>query len=685
MFLRLSTSVFVCVICTCLHLYASGKGTGSSTSGKEEATHPASAKSSQSLYRVMDKPLPELLEEFSSIETPVVSSADALLAQQRLSIPQLVKGGVGKRKEDIIRQYMIAEYERVIDIYKEAQIYLQNIYNNMHSSDSQSIVREQNGFHQRIDLLKNGLLRFVYDTIWTTHARRSVGPKAALVLDSYLHHAASITSLCAEGLPPRQAQRYNKAAYDLFRVSMFDLNAECLRDPEGLKPHLVGCRPEVVNGMHVFKTTSAHEPITKIFRDQVEEARHLRIPGKVAIIQGDTPIGHIMKRIPAKKHRKSSFGFLTLLNLAGFPRAESKQIIRHVSEFLTIVDGEGLRARYTFIIPCRDEVSAFRPILILLQELYPEIKEEINLILQYFRKENLVRKIKSKSKKLSLRDAPKVWEAIASAHRDYFLLVGQVTMTPELHRTFQYPQVAKLFTRANELCAAMSNYTGSVYMVQYTELKTISLQLGEILQSINLALNPPKDDVSVAEKASVEPFEHSEPQQEHYFYTPPIQGALNKEALNNARMAEAVRLRKAAAKLARNHRIDSRRARASASPQSASLVEKSQPYKLAKRSRKQKTRPKAIQNLASVEALGSHKTRVDALVAKLRAADTFSDLRDMCVEGDNLEFLEQFGCWSLRVNKSYRLVFWITKINGEDQMDPLRVGNLKFTKHYKGL
>lgn len=145
-------------------------------------------------------------------------------------------------------------------------------------------------------------------------------------------------------------------------------------------------------------------------------------------------------------------------------------------------------------------------------------------------------------------------------------------------------------------------------------------------------------------------------------------------------------LRKTLLKAAKSHKAKKPQHadKAAASPASTRTKE----LRTARQKRKEAVTKKL--KVISGEMTPELEPRVNDIRTALREANTWAELEQKLIEhvgaGHNLEWVKEFGVWSIRVNDTYRITFKILKKdNGEEYKAPLRITQVRFSKHYEGL
>lgn len=464
-------------------------------------------------------------------------------------------------------------------------------------------------------------------------------------------------------------------------MSMGDLSAEGFQDPVEIQRAIALCKEVDFKGMPVLQTPDG---LTHIFEDQVYDFKKRGHKGRVGLFKYPTPLGRLLKKLPEGRRHISQFGFLTFLNFISGGTIRSAEEINRYTPWL-LEGSKPVRKRYQFISPEDSEREGFKDYLSMRKVLCPTAVDSIQQIQDFFRQEKMVLAVKGESVDIALKRAQPVWDDVMKAHYEYYKVIAmRADMSGDNFPKMRSEEVFKLFKEANFIATLMENFSGAQYVENFERLDGVRDKIVALVDEVGLAFPAPMEPEAGKSEARL-------PESFHFFEINENALSVTAESKEKARMIEARTARKEAAKSSKNHKQDKKKAASSkgeAEPLDEERAIDREALKRAAGSRK-----KVISNfgksLLGTEYYTEHQSRVDDILTVLKRTNSIHQLSENLTKsygpGHNLEYLTDINFWSVRVNDQYRITFKVSILDDVEQNNPLRVTELKLSKHYKGI
>jgi plasmid maintenance system killer protein len=644
----------------------------SRTAPKKEGTH----------YKELDIPFDELIRRFTEFPTPEQRPLKEIIEAAKVPLATWNSGKVSPTQKNQVRQASYDECLRMLDEYDQAQNLLYNIFAQVMQNRSEyvPILQKCAGLFDGIERLQNAIIRFVWDTIETTHPD-DARPQGDLILDYFLHAAALVYSTAGGGLSGDDASRFNSKALNSFLMSMGDLSAEGFQDPVEIQREISLCKEIDFKGMSVLQTP---EGLIHIFEDQIYDFKMRGYKGPVGLFKSPTPLGRLLKNLPEGRRHLSQFGFLTFLNfISGGTIRSAEDINLYTPWFLE--GSKPVRKRYQFISPADSEREGFKDYLSMRKILCPTAVDSIQQIQDFFRQEEMALTVKGESVDVALKRAQPVWDDVMKAHHEYYQVIAmRADMSGDNFPKMRSEEVFRLFKEANFIATLMENFSGAQYVENFERLDGVRDKIVALVDEVGLAFPAPKEPEAGKGEARL-------PESFHFFEINENALSVTAESKERARMIEARSACKEAAKACKNHKKDKKKALSSKVEADFSGGEKAVDRDALKRaaSSRKKIVTKFRKSLVGNEYYAEHQSRVDDILSVLQKTQSIHELDGNLTEdygpGHNLEKLEGLNVWSVRVNEQYRVTFKVSVLDDGEQNNPLRVAELKLSKHYKGI
>lgn len=442
-------------------------------------------------YRVLDEPVDELIKCFSEFPTPEQRPLTEIIEAAKVPLATWNSGQATRLQRNQIRQATYDECLRMLDEYDEAQNLLHNIFSQVIENRSEyvPILQKSTGLFESLERLQNAIIRFVWDTVETTHPD-DARPQGDLIMDYFLHGAALVYSVAAQELPDESSALFHRKALNSFLMSMGDLSAEGFQDPVEIRRELALCKEVDFKGMTVLQTSDG---LIHIFEDQVYDFKKRGHQGRVGLFKSPTPLGRLLKNLPEGRSHLSQFGFLTFLNFISGGTIRSADDINHYTAWF-LEGSKPVRKRYQFISPADSEREGFKDYLFMREVLCPTAVASIQKIQDFFRQEKMALTVKGESVDMALKRAQPLWDDVMKAHYEYYKVIAmRADMSGDNFPKMRSEEVFKLFKEANFIATLMENFSGAQYVENFERLDGVRDKIVALVDEVGRAFPAPME------------------------------------------------------------------------------------------------------------------------------------------------------------------------------------------------